>query len=50
MKRKYNITLTDSGLLKEIQDYILFLEKTLLYHRDKMLEEKARNAILFELL
>ncbi len=48
--KKYKIILTDSGLLKEIQDYILFLEKTLLYHRDKMLEEKARNAILFELL
>ncbi len=45
---KYKIVFSDSGLLTEIREHIRTEHVRLIYHRDKMIEEKKRNSFLFE--
>lgn len=45
---KYKIVFSESGLIDEIRERIIMLEKRLVYYKNRILEEKIRCEILFE--
>ena len=44
---KYKIVFSESGLIDEIRERIIMLEKRLVYYKNRILEERIRYEILF---